>query len=497
MRHTGSSRTPGTLSVKKKTTSDPPNWLTDEIQRHFVNPPLDGTFTASTAANESAAQDPPEASMTAEDSTEPTIINRPTNKAVFCLNVPENEYKFIEWKEQEAKKEDLELMQKAPNLEKAIETLEPQKLKGLVFHFRNIMQGATMSYDHQKATYARIEKEKHYVYHNVRTKACFNTPFRSADYPDLKPLYEKAASALEAANDTYHKSASTATQQGHKVFCFQLRIDRIRTFLAQLIFDLGQCHAMLFREEKKATLGEAESDLSDAEVTKTGIRLLIQRLDLQMLKYLDINRAKLLDIMDAYSPPKYDELNPTDQQAATCVANTILGYIKHATCNHNQHRLANKGLSDAKAKVTAHIEAKQAGRAQAAVNTALQKQNFPQDRKSFNDAVSQEVARQLQNQQQHQQPQQPQPTAKNKSNKKRPPTKAKAPPPKRRKSHPSGNQKLDNNNSHNKNQPNQSKNQGGRQNPTTKATNRSTTPHNNTNKNKKSKKNRRNRRGKN
>jgi hypothetical protein len=183
------------------------------------------------------------------------------------------------------------------------------------------------------------------------------------------------------------KAATKIIHAGHKVMCFQLRQDRITMLETQLIHNLGRFHASRYREQTQKE-GQSNNTYSNIAIAATGVHLLISKLDLDMLHYLDINRHIWeVNFRQTHNPPKFTELDGADQAAAVYVANTILSYIKLATCKHTANKNKKEASQKLEAKLTAEIEECKLKTATHAVSKAISQAEIPKDKKSLKDVI--------------------------------------------------------------------------------------------------------------
>jgi hypothetical protein len=95
-------------------------------------------------------------------------------------------------------------------------------------------------------------------------------------------------------------------------------------------------HVDSFREFNKLVVSNTSNNKHD--LAALGIRRGLNKLDLEMLAYLDINQEPLItDFEKAYKLLDYESLPQSEKDTVNHVTTTILRYLKLATCrNHSQ-----------------------------------------------------------------------------------------------------------------------------------------------------------------
>ena len=378
----------------------PQNWYTESIlqtQKDNKFQPKLTNFPAPPSATAAASQESTEEDNVLTGNTQAEgNNNNPTaptgqnpNPATDPLYVPEEEYKFDPILNTEADQADVDLANKATTLQEAIETLEPKALRDNIYELRKTINGATDVYNSKRTAYEKADGTKDYIHNCARIKVSFHAPFTAKQYTDsLQPKFENVSDLLDKANTEYMQSATRIIHAGHKIMCFLLRQDRIAMLETQLIYDLGRFHVSDHRDQTQKESESNNNTHSNIALAIAGVHLLIGKLDLDMLQYLDINRSVwLANFKATYSPPKFEDLDAADQETATFVAHTILGYIKQATCKHTAAKTEKEASLKKKAKMTAEIMEFKHKTATHAVSQAIDQAAIPKNQKTLEDVI--------------------------------------------------------------------------------------------------------------
>ncbi len=131
----------------------------------------------------------------------------------------------------------------------------------------------------------------------------------------LHPSTKQCVIPFAQEDARYRKTATAIIHTGHELVKFQCRMDRIVILCTQLIHGLGKYHAM---EHRGRPTEEDPPDFTPTAIAIVGIRRLLDELDTDMLKFLDINRKQLTDFFDmTYNPAKFAELSDNDKATMT------------------------------------------------------------------------------------------------------------------------------------------------------------------------------------
>jgi hypothetical protein len=313
--------------------------------------------------------------------------------------VPTRTYRFKRSKNEEPAQWALDLQNTETTFTEVIKTLTPQEhFHPKLTNLRKAMQGISLAFDKATRSYNRIHENKDFVHKCVDIHPKYEIPFGAElNYPDtLFPIYEQINAALAAKAATFRKEATELIHMGHRTICFQFRLDRIHLLFTHLVSEIGQYHAAWIRAAELSPAAASSTNLSDEEIATTGVHSLLTLIDLEMLSYLDINRAQLIQLFEQrYTITPLENLLPRDKTAAEYVTKTILSYIKIITCNHFKGKLQRAKLTAAKALVTAKMENAQAKGAMAATDAAIKSQPLPPTAKILNDAITEVVDRKL------------------------------------------------------------------------------------------------------
>jgi DNA primase len=124
-------------------------------------------------------------------------------------------------------------------------------------------------------------------------------------------------------------------------------------------------------------------------LAKLAVLQVFQRIDLQMLEYLDINRVALVDFYKTNHKPDPNYLtNETNKQAVEYATTTMLSYLKPATCLYSKSKDDTSHGNNVKAQMAALIKANLTTQATTAVHEAIEAANLPKDDKTLRDAVT-------------------------------------------------------------------------------------------------------------
>lgn len=270
------------------------------------------------------------------------------------------------------------------DLEEAMQMLAPKAIQENVWTLRNTIHGATLAYEKQKRTYATADDNPNYIHNCVNAKATFQIPYSAKHFPNtLAPIHQAVCDSLDQENARYRKTATAIIHKGHQLVKFQNRMERISLLCTQLIHSLGKYHAM---EHRGRPTDNDQPDYTPTAMAIVGIRRLLDELDTDMLKFLDINRKQLTEFFDmTYNPAKFADLSDNDKATATFVTDTIHKYLKLATCKLQQAQLEQDKATDKDAYLLAEFESDRTSRATKAVAKAITQQELPKDAKALKD----------------------------------------------------------------------------------------------------------------
>jgi hypothetical protein len=355
----------------QKSPLDPPEYLTQALRSKLTEQP--------TLLGIPAEDDSSESSTNTDVQTDP-------------LRLPED-YAYDAESNTEAEEEDKETADKEPDLTKAIATLIPlATMTPLIITLRNTMNRATQAFSTANTSYATFDGNPDLIRKNVNIKPTFVVPHGIDAYPTtLKPIYETLITQFDALVINFKKEASQLIHKGHETTCFKHRLDRIRLLTSQLINNLGLGHVEYYKmknnlyPQKQPTTATQPSATEttgplDLELATSAVHQLWNKLDLQMLEYLDINRKVLIEnFVSAHKPTDYTKLNEDNKNTVDFVTNTILGYIKPATCLYSLQKSNTAADVTLEAKLIALQTARASNKAQEAVEKVLDQANLPKE----------------------------------------------------------------------------------------------------------------------
>ena len=325
-------------------------------------------------------------------------VNKPIANTYY---IPNDKYQFNRSKNTEANNAAaLTLLNQTTDFDKATETLIPlEPLRRELSNLRDTLQGVSMAFDKQAKSITRADTKPSFTHQCVNTKAKFQVPNSTENYPQIDSLLDTIRRDLSTLNSEYSKIGTQIITYGQKNLLFRLRLDRIHALFNSLIDGLGQHHVNHYRKKNKhtATIDPAKAPRSRRDLAKTAVAKLLTTLDFEILEYLDINRTQLIDTFKAtHKPfPGYHELSSLDQEAIDHARDLMLVYIKPVTCSHYNKRIAYEIDRAAEAETLADMEKLEAKQAMSAVNDALQKQaaSLPRDSKTLEETVNHIIAK--------------------------------------------------------------------------------------------------------
>jgi len=269
---------------------------------------------------------------------------------------------------------------KATNLDKATETLDPHEhFYKKIRTMQNTMKGLTLAFEGTKKALAKVDGTQDFIYKSVNIKPAYNKPSEATRYPAINPIFDALTSEFDTLTANYRKEASKILTSAQRTKLFMLRLERVNILLnTHLTKILGPLHVLCYRTFNKIVTTETSPTNHDLAVV--GVRRLLDKLDLEMLEYLDTNRAPLIaDYEAAHTPTSYTTLTETDQATADYVTDTILGYLKPATCCKHNELSAEQQLAQDRAKIIATIESTDAALATTATDKAITAADVPKD----------------------------------------------------------------------------------------------------------------------
>jgi hypothetical protein len=334
------------------------------------------------------------------DSTDGDDSGKPPHNPFF---IPEDKFRFNRSDNQEASTWALKKLNNESDLNKVAKTLAPQaQMLTKVTSLQREMHGATMAYTNAVRNFKTIEADNDFVHKCVRVNPLYHIPSGADRYPlTFLPLYKNVQDSLADSADKFRKEATAIIHKGHRAYCLQLKLDRVKLLFHHLIHELGQFHAAMYRAlHLNPNPPQKPGDgLDDVTIATKAVRQLLIHVDLELLEYLDMNRSNLIEIFENEYPQAIPKLCTYDHDTAASVTKkTILSYLKPATCLHYRKQLETGLKTAALAAVTAKMEHAKATAALAATEAALQKQAdaLPKDAKTLHDVVIKTVDKRLQ-----------------------------------------------------------------------------------------------------
>jgi hypothetical protein len=336
-----------------------------------------GTEEPNTAPNPLPPTDPPRSN-----------IPNPTTSTTATITIPEG-YAYSRQANVDATEADKTILNQERDLDQAIEMLKPQDIfKDATTTLRNSMQSETLQFTRTKATRDKFEADKNLIRRNIRFKPEFKIPHGVEEYPDtIQRDYQKLAEKFDAQVRQHTLDLNATLHEAHQLNLFKQRIDRVRGLTSILIFKLGVHHIDFYRTN---VCDDASSDSENAPdpntkpsqdrktLAKYAVYNLLKRIDLDMLKYLDINRDKLLAL---FGPSDDTSLQEIDKQAIEYTTNCMMLYIKPATCLHYKTQLALEKAKQSEANIRASYNYNKDFLATSKVNEAIAEANTPKETK--------------------------------------------------------------------------------------------------------------------
>lgn len=325
----------------------------------------------------------------------------PQKKPPDPLYVPNESFAYDVNKNTEASPWALEKLNEETDFNKATKTLAPQEqMLPKVIRLRQSMQGASNTIDKARSMLQKVSNNKDFCHKCVDVQPTFHIPYNADKYPNcMMKIYRRVEVTLAEVTDRFKREATEIINKGNIAHFFQLRMDRIQTLFTHLVHELGIFHSTLFRALNPVKTSDDDKDTppaTDLTIAVTGVHQLLRLFDLKLLQYLDINRDQLIQSFELrFSPVDDSTLSETDKLAAHHVTETILHYIKAATCTHYDKRAADQITNTAMAKVIAQMEAAAVRKATSAVSEVLDTAELPSDPKVLRNAISDEVTKQL------------------------------------------------------------------------------------------------------
>jgi hypothetical protein len=317
--------------------------------------------------------------------TEDTAPN-PTSSQ---YTLPAEEYAYKASYNDDADEASKAIANKDTTLDKATETLEPHEhfLKK-IRDMKNHMNGFTKAFEGTKKALAKADGNPNFIYKSVNIKPAYNKPSEAARYPAINTIFDTLTSEFDTLTVDYRKAATKILTTGQRAKLFMIRLERVNIlFTTHLTNILGPLHSFSYRTYNNITPTEASK--SDRDLAVVGIRRLLDKLDLDMLEYLDINREPLIkDYETAHQPAKYTTLIEQDKATADYVTDTILGYLKAATCCIHNELSAEQLRAQAKAKIIAKIESTDATLATTATDKAITATDVPKDMTTLKQVIT-------------------------------------------------------------------------------------------------------------
>jgi hypothetical protein len=306
--------------------------------------------------------------------------------------VPEEQYAYKADSNTEASEDAIVIANKETDLNEAIAALKPPKLFNTNVHnMRKTMHGLTMAFERTKQSIAVVDGNKDFIFKSVNIKPAYNKPAEASRYPTLDPIFDMCNSEFDAFTEHYRKGASRILATAQRKKLFLLRLERVNVLVhTHLSKTLGPKHVDSFREFNNLVISDTSNNEHDLAVL--GVRRVLNKLDLEMLAYLDINRASLIaDFEKTHTLKDYETLPQSEKDTVDHVTTTILGYLKLATCKNHSQLSTEQIEQQAEAKLLAKYQAKAAFKATLATDEAVAATELPQDLTALGNFVQEVV----------------------------------------------------------------------------------------------------------
>jgi hypothetical protein len=304
------------------------------------------------------------------------------------FKIPEDQYAYNADMNSEANETSLAIINKETDLHKATETLEPhEQIVKKIQTMQNTMKGLTSAFEGTKKALAKVDGREDFIYKSVDIKPAYNKPSESYRYPALDTIFNAYTDDLDTIATYFRKEASKILTDGQRTKLFMLRLERANVlFHTHLTKILGPIHAACYQTLNK--IETTKDSPSNHDLAVVAVRRLLEKIDLELLAYLDINREPLItDFVTVNKPKAYMSLTKTDWDTVDFITTTILGYIKAATCCKHIELSVEQQKRQALAKLVALIESEDAKLAITATDKAMAEAKVPKDMIALNQAI--------------------------------------------------------------------------------------------------------------
>jgi hypothetical protein len=166
---------------------------------------------------------------------------------------------------------------------------------------------------------------------HLLSKVTFTVPFGATNYPNLLPLYQQIQTDLSTLNESFWRTGTALIHKGLQVTRFQCRIDQLKLLSPHLINDVAVYHISFYKKDNchRHHPDPHNPPCNHETLAILAMYQLICNLDLELLRYLDLNRQACEHIfLGEYQTIDYNTLSPLDQEATDYALDLMLRYIK-------------------------------------------------------------------------------------------------------------------------------------------------------------------------
>ena len=188
-------------------------------------------------------------------------------------------------------------MKQFKSLEEVLETLALQAhFEKALPALKKAMQNASKTIETIQLKLKKFDSNPDAVHNAVNAHPKFSAPKDTTNYPQIKTVFDELTKRMDTLNDNYRKQGTIIFIHGLRCNLWIAYIKRVETLYNQLVTECAQQHINFLREAKKKdfTINPHNPPRKALILAALAVKMLLQRFDRAILKYLDINRHSLV-----------------------------------------------------------------------------------------------------------------------------------------------------------------------------------------------------------
>ena len=224
-------------------------------------------------------------------------------------------------------------LDKYKDLDEALKALIPQEallkaVKPIAHELRGCMQQCSLQIDKDARHVNKILTTEGFVHKSVNVKAQFHIPVEVDKFDPLKQIMQVVQKTQSELNEEYKKKSTESINDGIKCKVFTYELTKFYSLMDQCILLLAPIFVSYYKQLKKASFrpDPNKPNLDKHVLSVMATRQAFQRLDQEMLSYLNLNRPYIdTCLISKYKPTVQEgDLNVLDKQAMSYTRNCLV-----------------------------------------------------------------------------------------------------------------------------------------------------------------------------